>query len=138
MALTDTFTKQVKHTGKASGDKYADGDSMHLLVKAGGKYWRMDCRFADKRKTLALGIYPEVSLTKARQRRVKARELLSDGVDPGAAKKEATLAKASAARSTRTTKPMPCSTRWKKSKRVCGPRSSIRFGSSSVSLALSR
>jgi hypothetical protein len=25
-----------------------------------GKYWRMNYRFADKRKTLALGVYPEV------------------------------------------------------------------------------
>lgn len=89
MALTDTFAKQVKHSGTTAGDKYADGDGMYLLVKASGKYWLMDYRFADKRKTLALGIYPEVSLTKARERRVKARELLADGIYPGAEKKEA-------------------------------------------------
>lgn len=100
MALTDTFTKQVKHSGAVAGDKYADGDGMYLLVKSVGKYWRMDYRFADKRKTLALGIYPEVSLTKARQRRVKARELLADGIDPGEAKKEAAHAKAAAATNT--------------------------------------
>lgn len=100
MALTDTFTKQVKHTGTAAGDKYTDGDGMYLLVKSGGKYWRMDYRFADKRKTLALGIYPEVSLTKARQRRSQARELLADGIDPGAAKKEAAQAKVAAATNT--------------------------------------
>ena len=87
MALTDTFVKQVKHSGKVAGDKYTDGDGMYLLVKAGGRYWRMDYTFQVKRKTLALGVYPELSLAKARKRREAARELLADGVDPSAAKK---------------------------------------------------
>ncbi len=55
MALADTFVRQVKHTGKPAGDKHTDGGGMYLLVKAGGKYWRMDYAHADKRKTLALG-----------------------------------------------------------------------------------
>lgn len=100
MALADTFVRQVKHTGKSSGDKYTDGGGMYLLVKAGGKYWRMDYTHADKRKTLALGVYPEVSLAKARQRRDKARELLADGIDPSTAKKEGRLADAMAAANT--------------------------------------
>ena len=97
MALTDTFTKNTKHSGKPTGDKHTDGGGMYLLVNAGGKYWRMDYRFADKRKTLALGVYPEVSLAKARQRREKARELLADGIDPSTAKREEKRAKADAA-----------------------------------------
>lgn len=97
MALTDTFTKNAKHSGKSSGDKHADGGGMYLLVNASGKYWRMDYRFADKRRTLALGVYPEVSLAKARQRREKARELLADGADPSLAKREEKQAKADAA-----------------------------------------
>ena len=97
MALTDTFTKNTKHSGKPAGDKHSDGGGMYLLVNAGGKYWRMDYRFADKRKTLALGVYPEVSLAKARQRREKARELLADGIDPSTAKREEKRAKADAA-----------------------------------------
>ena len=97
MALTDTFTKNTKHSGKSAGDKHTDGGGMYLLVNAGGKYWRMDYRFADKLKTLALGVYPEVSLAKARQRREKARELLADGIDPSTAKREEKQAKADAA-----------------------------------------
>jgi len=89
MPLTDTFCRQVKPKGKAAGDKYADGSGMYLLVKASGKYWRMDYRYAGKRKTLALGTYPDVALLKARQRRDKAREQLADGIDPSIAKKEA-------------------------------------------------
>jgi integrase len=94
MALTDTFVKNVKHTGSPAGDKHTDGQAMYLLVNSGGKYWRMNYRFAGKRKTLALGVYPAVSLAKARQRRDKARELLADGTDPGAAKQEAKAAQA--------------------------------------------
>jgi integrase len=100
MALADTFVRQVKHSGKPAGDKHTDGGGMYLLVKAGGKYWRMDYTFADKRKTLALGVYPEVSLAKARARRDKARELLADGIDPSTAKKEDKQAKADAAANT--------------------------------------
>ena len=88
MALTDTFVKQVKPTGNPAGDKYADGWGMYLLVKTSGKYWRMDYRFAEKRKTLAIGVYPAVTLAKARKRRESARELLADGVDPSDAKRE--------------------------------------------------
>jgi hypothetical protein len=100
MALTDTFVRQVKATSKALGDKYADGGGMYLLVKAPGKYWRLDYRFCGKRKTLALGVYPAVSLAKARQRRDKAREQLADGVDPGMAQREEKRAKVDAAAST--------------------------------------
>ena len=80
MALTDTFVKQVKWgTVNKAGDKHSDGGGMHLLVKATGKYWRMDYRYLGKQKTLALGVYPDVSLLKARKRRADARELLADG-----------------------------------------------------------
>lgn len=88
MPLTDTFVRQVKHSGAPAGDKYTDGQGMFLLVKAAGKYWRMNYRFADKQKTLALGVYPAVSLAKARKRREEARELLADGIDPSQAKQE--------------------------------------------------
>ena len=100
MALTDTFVKQVKHSGRPAGDKYSDGAGMYLLVKAAGRYWRQDYAFAGKRKTLALGVYPDVSLAKARQRREKARELLADGVDPGVAKRADKLATTAAAANT--------------------------------------
>lgn len=77
MGLADTFVRQVKHSGKAAGDKYTDGNGMYLLVKASGKYWRMDYTYANKRKTLALGVYPDVPTAKARERRGEARRLLA-------------------------------------------------------------
>lgn len=100
MALNDTRVRQLKHGGAANGEKYADGGGMYLHVTATGKYWRMSYRFLGKQKTLALGVYPDVSLAKARQRREKARELLADGIDPGVAKREEKQARTDAAANT--------------------------------------
>jgi integrase len=100
MAITDTFVRQVKHKGSPAGEKYTDGGAMYLLVKEAGKYWRMNYRYGGKRKTLALGTYPEVSLAKARQKREKARELLADDIDPATAKREQKLAQSYAAANT--------------------------------------
>ena len=97
MALTDTFVRQVKHSGTPAGDKHTDGQGLFLLVKAPGKYWRLSYRHDGKQKTLALGVYPAVSLAKARQRRTDARALLADGIDPGQAKRDDKQAKAIAA-----------------------------------------
>lgn len=67
--------------------KLADEKSLYLLVSSTGKYWRFDYRYLDKRKTLALGTFPDVSLATARQRRDDARKQLADGIDPSAQKK---------------------------------------------------
>jgi len=100
MALTDTFIRQVKHSGAAAGDKHSDGQGLYLLVNAIGKYWRLNYRFAGKQKTLALGVYPAVSLAKARKRRDEAKEQLADGIDPSQAKRDDRAAKAESAKHT--------------------------------------
>lgn len=87
MALTDTFVKQTKHSGRPAGDKHADGGGLYLHITAAGKYWRMAYRFNGKQKTLAIGVYPAVTLAKARKARDTARELLADGQDPSEAKR---------------------------------------------------
>ena len=97
MALNDTFIRgSTKHSGKPTGDQHTDGGGMYLLVTASGKYWRMNYRFADKRKTLALGVYPAVSLAEARKRRDKAREQLAKDIDPSTAKQTEKAAKLAA------------------------------------------
>ncbi|RUR70996.1 DUF4102 domain-containing protein [Variovorax guangxiensis] len=100
MPLTDTFVKQVKHQGAVIGERYADGGGMYLRVKAAGKYWRMDYRFEGKAKTLALGVYPAITLAEARRRRETARTKLALGIDPSVAKREEKVARATAAAST--------------------------------------
>ncbi len=97
MALADTFVRQIKYSGAPAGDKHTDGQGLFLLVKAAGKYWRMDYRYLGKRKTLALGVYPAVSLAQARRRRDEARELLANGADPSQAKREERQARVDAA-----------------------------------------
>ena len=78
-----------KAQGKERAYKLSDGAGMYLLVTpAGQKYWRMKYRIAGKEKTLALGVYPDVTLAAARNKRKAARELLDKGKDPGLAKKE--------------------------------------------------
>ncbi|GAB2467379.1 tyrosine-type recombinase/integrase [Comamonas humi] len=87
MPLSDTFVKQTKHSGRPTGDKHSDGGGLYLHVMAAGKYWRMAYRFGGRQKTLALGVYPAVSLAQARKRREEARAWLAEGVDPSEAKK---------------------------------------------------
>jgi integrase len=84
--LTDTAIRCLKATGKTQ--KLFDGGGLYLMVSpTGGKLWRMDYRFAGKRKTLACGAYPAVSLKDARQKREEAKEQLAADIDPGALKK---------------------------------------------------
>jgi integrase len=86
MTLTDTRIRNAKP--KAQAYKLSDGGGMYLLVTPkGATYWRLDYRFAGKRQTLALGVYPVVTLSNARSRREEARALLDKDIDPGAAKK---------------------------------------------------
>ena len=83
--LTELEVKKEKASDKPK--KKADGGGMYLLVQTSGtKCWRMDYRFEGKRKTLAFGVYPDVSLAQARQRREDARKLLANSIDPGAVK----------------------------------------------------
>jgi len=100
VALTDTFVKNIKPTGAPTGDKHTDGQGLYLHIKDAGKYWRMNYRFGGKQKTLALGVYPAVSLADARSRRDKARKLLANDTDPGAAKRDEKQAKARASANT--------------------------------------
>jgi integrase len=91
MKLTDTQLRSAKPTEKTQ--KLFDGGGLYLLIApAGGKLWRLDYRFDGKRKTLALGAYPAVSLKDARSRREEIKEQLAKGIDPGAQKKAAKAA----------------------------------------------
>jgi integrase len=87
-SLSDAATRNAKP--KTKSYKVSDGDGLFLLVMPNGsKYWRLKYFFAGKEKLLALGVYPDVSLADARERRTQARKLLAAGNDPCEAKKEA-------------------------------------------------
>jgi integrase len=81
VALTNIQVKQAKPEGKPY--KLADGKGMYLYVTVKGhRYWRLDYRYGGKRKTLAMGVYPDVSLADARTKREKARQQIDNDLDP--------------------------------------------------------
>ena len=72
--------------------KLTDRDGLYLLVKPSGtRLWRFDYRYGGKRKTLAIGVYPELGLPEARQALTAARKLLKAGTDPMEARRRAKL-----------------------------------------------
>ena len=86
MMLTNAACKNAKIVEK--NYKLSDSKGLYLLIhKNGSKYFRFDYRFAGRRKTLALGVYPEISLKDAREQRDIARKKIIDGVDPALSRK---------------------------------------------------
>jgi hypothetical protein len=63
--------------------KLFDGGGLYLLIQPhGSKLWRLAYRFGGKQKTLALGVYPTITLKQAREKRDKAKLLLVTNIDP--------------------------------------------------------
>ena len=93
MPLTDVAIRKAKAGEKTI--RLADERGLYLEVSpAGGKGWRLKYRFEGKEKRLSLGVYPDVGLKEARDRRDAARKLLADGVDPSANRKAQKATKA--------------------------------------------
>lgn len=79
--LTETEVRNAKPSTKPV--RLFDGGGMYLeIAPSGGKWWRFKYRHLGKEKRMSLGVYPDVGLKIARERRTEARKLLSDGVDP--------------------------------------------------------
>jgi integrase len=81
--LTNTQVKQSKPKDKQY--KLSDGGGLQLRVKpTGSKSWILDYfkPITKKRSYMGFGTFPEVSLAQARERRVEAKELLAQGIDP--------------------------------------------------------
>ncbi|HDS9639572.1 TPA: tyrosine-type recombinase/integrase [Klebsiella aerogenes] len=81
--LTDTEIKNARP--KEAEYTLHDGDGLQLLIKTSGKkvwQYRYSRPFNQKRAKLTFGPYPEVTLADARQRRHKARTLLTKDIDP--------------------------------------------------------
>ena len=88
--LTELGVRKAKPSSKQK--KLTDGRGLFLLLHPNGsKYWRMKYRFMGKEKLLAIGVWPEVSLIAAREKRNEAKQLLKSGKDPSAAKKNLKL-----------------------------------------------
>ena len=93
MALTDLAIKHALPGPKII--KLSDGGGLQLWITPdGAKRWRLAYRYGGAQKTLALGVYPEVSLKGARDAREGARRTLAHGLDPSQVKKAAKAARA--------------------------------------------
>lgn len=88
MALTDIQIKNLKYPGKPM--KVADGGGLYLyLSESGKKLWRITYYFERRQRVLSLGEYPVITLQRAREKRMEVKQLLAEGIDPGALKKAA-------------------------------------------------
>ncbi|CAC9621509.1 hypothetical protein [uncultured Gammaproteobacteria bacterium] len=66
----------------------SDEKGLRLLIKSSGaKYWHFKYRFMGKQKTLAFGVYPDISLKSARLKRDKARMQITEYIDPAEVKR---------------------------------------------------
>src|SRR5471032_1441065 len=97
--LTDIQARTAKP--KAKPYKLTDGGGLYFLVNTDcARYWRMDYRFGDARRTLAFGKYPDVTLAMARDKRAEARNLLERDIEPSQAKRIEKAARTTAAANT--------------------------------------
>lgn len=86
MRLSETKCRNA--TLKDKIYKLSDGRGLYLVMpKRGNKRWEFRYQFAQKAKTISLGLYPDVSLEKARQKREEARKLRNEGIDPSQQRK---------------------------------------------------
>ena len=91
MLLTTTKIQNTVPGKKAV--RLFDGRGLYLeIAPTGSRWWRFKYRFAGKEKRISLGVYPDVGLKKARDKREEMRRLVAHGVDPSAARKQEKLA----------------------------------------------
>ena len=95
--LTDTAVRNAKPKEKTY--TLGDGDGMYLeITPTGTRFWRMAYRQPNgKQNRLTFGKCPEVTLAEARSKRLAARKLLAQGVDPARARREEKQSNATAA-----------------------------------------
>lgn len=86
MALADVACRAAKKAEKPY--KLSDSGGLYLLVDTrGSRLWRQSYRFSGKQKTIALGVYPHVSLASAREARDANKKILATGIDPSEKRK---------------------------------------------------
>ncbi|WP_223473688.1 tyrosine-type recombinase/integrase [Pseudomonas sp. BF-B-27] len=87
--LTDAACRFARPTDRPY--KLFDGDGLYLLIQPNGrKGWRLRYVKPDGREGLtSLGSYPVIGLAEARQKRLDAKRMLADGIDPVESKRKA-------------------------------------------------
>ncbi|MEG3690776.1 tyrosine-type recombinase/integrase [Escherichia coli] len=81
MSLTDAKIRTLKPSDKPF--KVSDSHSLYLRVKPGGsRHWYLKYRISGKESRIALGAYPAISLSDARQQREGIRKMLALNINP--------------------------------------------------------
>jgi integrase len=88
----ETLKKELKESNSNEKairkNKLADGKGLYLIIKANGsKMWRYDFRYGNKNLSMSFGVYPEVTLKEAREKREESRQLLANNINPISAKR---------------------------------------------------
>lgn len=91
--LSETAIKNAKPREKQY--KLYDERGLYAIVNPdGGKWWRLKYRLAGREKGISLGVYPDVTLKRAREKRDEARRLIADGIDPSVKRQAERVARA--------------------------------------------
>ena len=93
MHLTDIAIRKAK-PGEKPVKMFDERGLFLLITPSGGKWWRFKYRFDNKEKLLSLGVYPDVGLKDARERRDEARKQVATGTDPAENRKALKTARA--------------------------------------------
>lgn len=94
MPAINTLTdKAIRAAIKAAGESgkastINDGGGLLLIARPDGVgWWRLRYWIDTRENRLSLGVFPEVGLAAARQRRDEAKRLIADGIDPSEVRK---------------------------------------------------
>ena len=71
--------------------KHFLGNGLHVLVRPpdGKKYWRLKYRFEGREQCYSIGVFPNLSVAMAIEKTHYIRNLLSEGINPMEAKRQA-------------------------------------------------
>ena len=81
MSLNDSKIRKLKSSSRPV--KLSDSHGLYLRVKPGGsRHWYLKDRISGKESRIALGAYPAISLSDARQQREGIRKMLALNINP--------------------------------------------------------
>ena len=93
--LSDTKVRAAKPRDKPY--KLYDGAGLYLIVTPGGsRWWRQKYRWGGREKTLSVGVYPEVSISMARDRSGEIHRQIAANKDPSTERREEKLVRQAA------------------------------------------
>lgn len=93
--LSDARIRGAKPAGRER--LFADGDGLFLRLRPTGRDWLFIYGVGGKRRKMGLGVYPNVTLERARAKAQEARAIVADGKDPIVVRDEEELALRAAA-----------------------------------------